>query len=199
MHRPGDGGASRGGGSTGSSQRSVNIVRVFVLGIDPGISRCGYCVLEATRNGPRPLALGVLTTPAHDPLPGRLAELQGELRALLDEYRPQAVAVERVLFQVNVRTAMSVGQASGIAMAEAAARGCEVVQYSPNQVKEAVAGWGGAPKEQVQVMVKTLLGLREVPNPPDAADAAALALCHLAMAPLREAQARAMDTGAVAP
>lgn len=154
-------------------------------------------MLEARRSGPRALALGVLTTPTHDPLPTRLAELQCELRSLLDEFAPQAVAVERVLFQVNVRTAMSVGQASGIAMAEAAARGCEVVQYSPNQVKEAVAGWGGAPKEQVQTMVKTLLGLREVPNPPDAADAAALALCHLAMAPMRAAQARAAGAEAV--
>lgn len=158
---------------------------MFVLGIDPGVSRCGYCVLEARRGEPRPAALGVLTTSVTQPLATRLAELQRELRALFDEFDPDSLAIERVLFQVNVRTAMSVGQASGLAMAEAASRGCEVVQYSPNQVKEAVAGWGGAPKEQVQVMVKTLLGLAEVPKPPDAADAAALALCHLAMAPMR--------------
>ena len=129
----------------------------------------------------------------------RLAELQVELRALLAEHRPTALAVERVLFQVNVRTAMSVGQASGIAMAEAVAAGCDVVQYSPNEVKSAVAGWGGADKAQVQQMVQTLLGLRQVPRPPDAADAAALALCHLAMAPLRAAAERAERQPATRP
>ena len=99
--------------------------------------------------------------------------------------------IERVLFQQNVRTAISVGQASGIAMAEAAAAGCDVEQYSPNQVKEAVAGYGGATKEQMQDMVQLLLGLAERPRPADAADAAAIALCHVAMAPLRAASARA--------
>lgn len=165
---------------------------MFVLGLDPGLSRCGYCVLRpgSRAAGPvRAVALGVITTPPSDPLPSRLAELQREVRALLDEYEPGVLAVERVLFQVNARTAMSVGQASGIAMAEAAARGCEVVQYSPNQVKQVVTGWGGADKEQVQRMVQSLLDLPAPPKPADAADAAALALCHLAMAPFRDAVA----------
>jgi len=174
------------------------VVRVFVVGIDPGLSRCGYCVLETGPGGrSRAAALGVLTTPPSDPVPVRLAELQRELRALFDEFAPVALAVERVLFQVNVRTAMSVGQASGLAMAEAANRGCEVVQYSPNQVKQAVAGHGAADKEQVQRMVQTLLGLAEIPNPPDAADAAAIALCHVAMAPMARAAAEATTTGRV--
>lgn len=167
---------------------------MFVLGIDPGLSRCGYCVLEprpaprgADRAAARALALGVITTPPSAPVHLRLAELQVELRELLSEFRPVAVAVERVLFQVNVRTAMSVGQASGIAMAEAVAAGSEVVEYSPNEVKMAVTGWGGADKEQVQQMVQVLLDLPEMPRPADAADAAALALCHLAMAPMRAA------------
>lgn len=155
---------------------------MFVMGIDPGLSRCGYAVVEGARAGARAVALGVVTTSPSVPLPARLAELQRELRALLHEYRPGAVAVERVLFQVNVRTAMSVGQASGIAMAEAAGAGCDVVQYSPNQVKDAVAGWGGAAKAQVQQMVQTLLHLPARPEPPDVADAAALALTHLAFA-----------------
>ena len=94
------------------------------------------------------------------------------------------VAVEQVFFQVNVRTAMSVGQASGLALCEAAAAGCEVVQYTPNQVKDAVAGYGAAGKQQVQKMVQARLKLTRLPQPADAADAAALALCHLAMAPL---------------
>jgi crossover junction endodeoxyribonuclease RuvC len=173
---------------------ATSVVQVFVLGIDPGVSRCGYAVVEPRGRNARARALGVLTTPPSEPLHLRLAELQRELRALLHEFEPTALAVERVLFQQNVRTAISVGQASGIAMAEAAAVGCDVVQYSPNQVKEAVAGYGGATKEQMQDMVQTLLGLTERPRPADAADAAAIALCHLAIAPVHAASARATRT-----
>jgi crossover junction endodeoxyribonuclease RuvC len=159
---------------------------MFVLGIDPGVSRCGYGCVEGGAGGrSRAVAVGVLTTPPSDPLPNRLAELDTELRRLIAELRPDVVAVERVFFQVNARTAMSVGQASGLALVAAAQAGCEVAQYTPNEVKSAVAGYGSAPKEQVQRMVQSLLGLAEVPSPPDAADALALALCHLAMAPLR--------------
>jgi crossover junction endodeoxyribonuclease RuvC len=161
-----------------------------VLGIDPGLTRCGYAALDAGADAPRLRAIGVLRTPSTMPVPNRLAELRAGLAALIAEVQPDVVAVERVFFQVNVRTAMSVGQASGLALAEAASAGCEVVEYTPNQVKEAVAGWGGAPKDQVQRMVQLRLGLAAPPQPADAADAAALALCHLATAPLREALAR---------
>lgn len=167
---------------------------LVVLGIDPGLTRCGYAVVIG--RGPTSAharALGVLRTPKEDPLPRRLAELQGELRALITEFRPHVVAVEHVFFQVNVRTAMSVGQASGLALAEAAAAGCEVAQYTPNQVKEAVTGWGAADKAQVQKLVQARLGLAAPPRPPDAADAAALALCHLAMAPMRRRVAAALE------
>ncbi|MBA3283066.1 MAG: crossover junction endodeoxyribonuclease RuvC, partial [Acidimicrobiia bacterium] len=102
-----------------------------MLGIDPGLSRCGYGAVRATTEGPRAQAIGVIRTSPTDDLPIRLAELQLELRALMAELRPDVVAVERVFFQNNVRTAMSVGQASGLAMAEAVAAGCEVTQYSP--------------------------------------------------------------------
>ena len=159
----------------------------MVLGIDPGLTRCGYAAVQsAGPNNPVALSMGVIKTPATDPLPKRLAELRHELAALIDEFRPHVVAVEQVFFQTNVRTAMSVGQASGLALAEAWACGCEVVQYTPNQVKGAVAGWGAADKVQVQKMVQARLGLSSLPRPADAADAAALALCHLAMAPLRQ-------------
>ncbi len=157
-----------------------------MLGIDPGLSRCGYGCVEGRHGGPRAVAIGVLRTSPQAPLPERLAELQGELRSLIAELRPAVVAVERVFFQVNVRTAMSVGQASGLAMAEAVAAGCEVSQYTPNEVKLAVTGDGRADKEQVQVMVQKLLGLAARPRPADAADAAALALCHLAHAPVQQ-------------
>ena len=156
-----------------------------MLGIDPGLSRCGYGAVRATAEGPRAQAIGVIRTSPTDDLPIRLAELQLELRALMAELRPDVVAVERVFFQNNVRTAMSVGQASGLAMAEAVAAGCEVTQYSPNEVKLAVTGDGAADKTQVQTMVQRLLGLATPPKPADAADAAALALCHLAHAPVR--------------
>ena len=157
-----------------------------VLGIDPGLTRCGYAVLDARGPGDAvAVAMGVVRTPAADPLPQRLAALRAELAALLAEYRPAAVAVEHVFFQVNVRTAMSVGQASGLALAEAAAAGCEVAQYTPSQVKDTVAGYGAATKEQVQRMVQARLHLAQPPRPADAADAAALALCHLATAALR--------------
>jgi crossover junction endodeoxyribonuclease RuvC len=188
------------------TERPLSSKHVFVLGADPGVSRFGYCILEcpvpgSSRHGgvrppagsaARPVALGVLTTAPDQPIHLRLAELQRELRALIADYRPSVMAIERVLFQVNVRTAMSVGQASGIAMAEAASAGCEVVQYSPNQVKEAVAGHGAAGKQEVQQMVQALLGLARSPQPADAADAAAVALCHVAMAPMASATNRVL-------
>jgi crossover junction endodeoxyribonuclease RuvC len=163
-----------------------------VLGIDPGLTRCGYAVVDSRGPGAATaVAMGVIRTPATDPLPSRLAALRAELVALLVEFAPAVVAVEQVFFQVNVRTAMSVGQASGLALCEAAAAGCEVVQYTPNQVKDAVAGYGSAGKAQVAKMVQARLGLSTPPTPADAADAAALALCHLAMAPMRRVAARA--------
>jgi crossover junction endodeoxyribonuclease RuvC len=174
------------GGCAAGERASATVELVFVLGIDPGLSRCGYACLEpGPKRTIRAVAIGVLTTPATDELPHRLAALQADLAALIAELHPDVVAVERVFFQVNVRTAMSVGQASGLALAEAAAAGCEVVQYTPNEVKEAVTGYGAASKEQVQKMVQARLGLAEAPRPADAADAAALALCHLAVAPFR--------------
>ena len=163
---------------------------MFVLGVDPGLSRCGYCVLEepvgagGRRGRASAVALGVLRTDPANPTPERLAALQADIRELLAEFPPAAVALERVTFGANVRTASGVLQAAGIVMCEAVAAGATVVEYAPNQVKEAITGWGRAPKAQVSQMAATLLGLAEVPGPPDAADAAAIALCHLAMAPV---------------
>src|SRR6202011_4016389 len=111
------------------------------LGIDPGLSRCGYGAVVRERDGLRAVAAGVIRTSPSDALPQRLAALAAELRALVAELRPDVVAVERVLFQANARTAMAVGQASGLALMTAAERGCPVVEYSPNEVKQAVAGY----------------------------------------------------------
>ena len=152
---------------------------MFVMGIDPGLTRCGYGVV--TRNGSiyKAVGCGVLTTSLEVDLPCRLAILAADLRALYDDFRPSVVVVERVFFQVNVRTAMSVGQASGLALATAAAHGIEVHQYSANEVKLSITGDGAASKGQVASMVTRLLGLDSPPKPVDATDALALAMCYL--------------------
>ena len=167
---------------------------MFVLGIDPGLSRCGYGLV--TRGGDSSLqarAAGVLETEPHDELPQRLSILDTELRGLIEELRPDVVAVERVFFQVNAKTAMSVGQASGLALVAAVAGGCEVAQYTANEVKQALVGYGAATKEQIQRMVAQVLGLSSVDGPPDVADALALAVCHLTTVPLRRAVDAALD------
>jgi crossover junction endodeoxyribonuclease RuvC len=132
-------------------------------------------------------AYGHLTTDPDRPIAERLGCLWDDLQALLAELGADVLVVERVLFQVNARTAMSVGQASGLVLAAAAKAGCPVVQYSPNEVKLAVTGYGSATKAQVQSMVQVLLGLPERPRPADRADALALAICHLSGAGLRVA------------
>lgn len=156
---------------------------MLVMGIDPGLSRCGYGVVRQKGRATEAVAAGIIRTDKDDPIPRRLFELQNELAELMDAYRPDAVAIEQVLFQVNVRTAMGVGQASGVAMAAGVGAGAEVSEYSPTQIKKAVTGWGGADKKQIGQMVQTLLGLPQPLKPVDAADAIAVALCHLAHAP----------------
>jgi crossover junction endodeoxyribonuclease RuvC len=165
----------------------------IVLGIDPGLTRCGYAVLRVSGNTEISMsALGVLRTNPEKDLPNRLAEIACEIEDLFDEYQPSAVAVEHIFFQSNVRTAMSVGQVSGLVLSTAARRNVEVVQYSPNQVKLAITGWGSADKVQVQKMVKQRLRLNSIPKPADAADAAAIALCHIASSPLSTKIAQSM-------
>jgi crossover junction endodeoxyribonuclease RuvC len=158
---------------------------MFVWGIDPGLSRCGYAVLDTTERRPRVVALGVFKTPPKDPVPQRLAAIQADVGALLVEYPPSAVAIERILFSVNVSTAIGVAQAAGVVMAAAVTAGADVVEYSPNAIKQTVTGDGAADKAQVERMVCRLLGVAGPIRPVDAADAAAIALCHLAHSPMR--------------
>ena len=153
---------------------------MFVLGIDPGLSRCGYGVVQQRGNRQRAVAAGVVRTEASETVPDRLAELQIEIRSLIVEFTPSVVAIERVLFQNNVSTAMGVGQASGVVMAEAITAGCTVVEFSPNEIKLAVAGDGSADKEQVEHMVRLLLDINTPLRPVDAADALGVALTYLA-------------------
>jgi crossover junction endodeoxyribonuclease RuvC len=160
-----------------------------VLGIDPGVSCCGFGAVVREEGRPRAVTSGVLRTdPALD-LPQRLAELESGLAELVATWEPSAVVVERVLFQTNARTAISVGQASGLALLVAARSEVPVAQYSPNEVKLAVAGDGRAGKAEVQAMVARLLALPAPPRPPDVADALALGLCHLWRARLDRAVA----------
>lgn len=170
--------------------RFDRLERMFVLGIDPGVSRCGYGLVGRKDSSDGSLfakTAGVIETDPQAPLPERLGLLQRELKALMDELKPESVCVERVFFQVNARTAMSVGQASGLALACAAEAGCEVFEYTSNEVKQAVVGYGGATKHQVQEMVARLLRLGNVPSPPDVADALALGICHMTSVRLRAA------------
>ena len=149
-----------------------------VLGVDPGLGRCGWAVLEGRGGRVAPVAYGTVHTEGEQVAP-RLATLAVQLRQVLAAHRPEALAIERLFFNANVRTAMTVGQASGVVLLLAAEHGLGVSAYTPPQVKQAVTGSGSAPKEQVGYMVKALLGLAAVPTPADTADAIAVAVCHL--------------------
>jgi len=149
-----------------------------VLGVDPGLGRCGWAVLEGRGGRVVVAGYGTIHTDGEQVAP-RLATLAARLREVLADHRPEALAIERLFFNANVRTAMTVGQASGVVLLLAAEHGLEVSSYTPPQVKRAVTGTGGAPKEQVGYMVKALCGLAAVPTPADTADALAVALCHL--------------------
>lgn len=149
-----------------------------VLGIDPGLTRAGFAVVEESGGRLRALDHGTIRAQGDDVAP-QLAALRARLAAVIAEHAPDAVAVERLFVTRNQRTAIRVGQASGIALLVAAEAGLGVTEYGPLQVKQAVVGTGSATKDQVSFMVRRLLGLTEKPETADAADALALAICHL--------------------
>lgn len=150
-----------------------------VLGVDPGLTRCGVGVVDVAPNRTARLVhVEVLRTPADQALELRLLAIGRGLAALLDEYRPDAFAIERVFAQQNVQSVMGVAQISGVALHLAAERGLPVGLHTPSEVKAAVTGYGNADKRQVTTMVTRLLGLPEAPRPADAADAIAIAVCH---------------------
>jgi crossover junction endodeoxyribonuclease RuvC len=158
-----------------------------VIGIDPGIATTGYAVVEGRPGRLRALAFGVVRTPTTEPLAVRLAALGGRLEAIVATHGPQVAAVERLFFNSNARTAMAVGQASGVALAVAARVGVEVATYTPTEVKGSIVGVGSASKQQVQAMVARVLRLPAPARPADASDACALAICHLNRLPLARA------------
>jgi len=152
-------------------------VRIF--GIDPGSERTGYGCVESDGRRHVLLACGAVAGPPGDTFPNRLARIHSELSALLTSYRPECVAIENLFHAVNVRSALKLGHARGVAMLAAVEAGCDVVEYTPAEIKRAVVGYGRAEKQQVGQMVKLLLGLKAAPSPHDAADALAVAICHL--------------------
>ena len=158
-----------------------------IFGIDPGSERTGYGCVETDGRRHHLVACGAILALSGDPFPQRLARIHRELTALLASHRPDCVAVENLFHASNARSALKLGHARGVAILAAVEAGCEVVEYTPAEVKRAVVGYGRAEKQQVQQMVKLLLGLREAPAPYDAADALAVAICHLHRLPPRQA------------
>lgn len=150
-----------------------------ILGIDPGTATTGFGILEIKGNDKRVIDCGVISTHKDLPMPERLVELHKDLSELIKTHRPDWCAVEQLFFARNVTTAITVGQARGVILLAAAENNLSIVEYTPLQVKQAVTGYGQATKKQVQEMVKTILGLKEIPKPDDAADALAIALTHL--------------------
>jgi crossover junction endodeoxyribonuclease RuvC len=159
---------------------------MFVLGVDPGLTRCGFGLVQRASATPyfEVLAAGLLETSLEQPMEQRLATLHGDIAALLDDTKPDVVAIERIFSQANVKSVVSVAQASGFVLALATIRNIPIAQYSPNEVKLNVAGSGSADKHDVQDMVARLCGLEIALSPPDVADAIAVAICHLSASPL---------------
>ena len=151
---------------------------MIILGIDPGLATLGYGVIEADNNKRRMIQFGTLTTPAGQPMPQRLRAIFQGMNQLMDIYQPDDVAFEELFFSKNITTGMSVSAARGVALVAVVQRTDNLYEYTPMQIKQAVTGYGGADKHQVQQMVKMLLNMREIARPDDAADALAVALTH---------------------
>jgi len=161
-----------------------------VLGIDPGTAITGWGVVEDNNDTLRLVACGVITTAAGTPLPERLQTIYRELSGLAAHWQPDTSAIEELFFSKNAKTALAVGHGRGAAMLALANAGLTIAEYKPLEVKQAITGHGGADKPQMQQMVKLLLGLNDIPRPDDAADALAVAICHLHSARLRLLEAQ---------
>ena len=159
---------------------------MITLGIDPGTATTGFGIIREEHDGSLTvLAFGVIQTEARLSQAERLVELYQRIKELILLHHPEAGAVEKLFFERNVRTALSVGQARGVTLLAMAESQMQIGEYTPLEVKQAVAGYGGADKNQVQQMVKTILGLEVIPHPDDAADALAVAICHIHSAKMR--------------
>ena len=166
-----------------------------IFGIDPGSERTGYGCVDTDGRRHRLVACGAISAPLHTSFPDRLLAIHAALVTLLAEHHPDCVAIENIFHAKNVRSALRLGHARGVALLAAAAAGVEICEYTPAEIKRAVVGFGRAEKPQVQQMVKLLLGLPSVPSPHDAADAIAVAICHIhgSTGPVAEAARRIPD------
>ena len=151
---------------------------MVILGIDPGLATLGWGVIEAQPGRQRLIEYGCILTTPDQRFPERLRQIGEEMRALLQRFRPEEIAFEELFFAKNVTTALNVGAARGVSIAACAEYTDQLYEYTPMQVKQAIVGWGGAEKKQIQQMVKLLLGMKEIPKPDDAADAIACAITH---------------------
>ncbi len=166
-------------GKRSGTTPSVAVERV-VLGIDPGTAITGYGIVAETVKGEYELlACGVLRTQAGQPMPSRLLEIFQDIKALITEFQPDEMSIEKLFFGRNVTTAITVGQARGVILVAAAELGLAVAEYTPAEVKQAITGYGNADKRQMQEMVQQILKLAHPPTPDDAADGVAVAICHL--------------------
>lgn len=174
------------------SQRLPTITKhMFVLGIDPGLSTTGYAIVESRGNATQAIAVGVIRTDRARPIAERLVELHRDLAEIVAEFRPDEAAIEQVFVNRNLQTATSVGRASGVVLLALAQAAIPIEEYTPSAVKMALCGYGNADKTQVCKVVQMRLGLPGVPGPADAADALAIALCHVQAVPMRRAVERA--------
>ena len=151
-----------------------------ILGIDPGTGICGFGVVEITKTN-RPIArdFGVISTPAHTPLPDRLKDIYDSLHEIIKENQPDLISIEKLFFSKNITTGISVAEARGICLLVAKQENLPIYEYTPNEIKKTLTGYGSAGKKQMQEMVRIQLGLETVPKPDDAADALAAAITHL--------------------
>lgn len=152
---------------------------MLVLGIDPGTAITGYGLVDYRRGKEVLITYGTITTPAKMKMPLRLCRINEGLNKLIAQYQPDSVAIEELFYHKNSKTVITVAQGRGVAVMTAASSGLEVAEYTPLQVKQAVAGYGNAEKRQVQLMVQRILSMKEIPKPDDAADALAVAICHI--------------------
>lgn len=151
---------------------------MVIVGIDPGIAISGYGIIKYSGNKFKVIDYGAITTDSKTPFPYRLKIVYEQLTDILKTYKPEAVAIEELFFNKNVKTAINVGQARGVHILAAINNGINIYEYTPLQVKQGVVGYGRATKRQIQEMVKLLLNLNEIPKPDDVADALAVAICH---------------------
>ena len=151
---------------------------MLILGIDPGFAIVGFGLVEAAGGRARLVQCGAITTPAGESLPTRLLQISDDMDQLLEQFKPEAMAIEELFFNNNITTGIGVAQARGVLLLAAERHGVPIHEYTPSQVKQAVVGYGGADKRQVMLMTQRLLGMKQIPRPDDAADALAIAICH---------------------